>query len=528
VSVQSANWGALPHFWGTYGVGRYGLYIQEENGWGQTLRDHTLDAVQNLGLKSVRMHGLFHDDVGIYQEDETGQVKADFTKSDQIFDFFVDNGIEQIIELAPMPSALASDPSKTVFDWGLGISPPKDYAKWQELVRQFVQHSIDKYGMEVVSKWYFEVWNEPECCSGKFWAGPPGADTTARLNEYFKLYDYSAAGVRAALPNGRVGGPVSSQPLELTQNSMAGQRFLDHIKSGENYATPGAARVLDLFTYHSWSFVDGAVNGYFQGLELLDSNGFNTIPIAITEFGPTWKFGNYDEPQEMSQGAAFVAQTYGDISRRAAQESKRFPAAYAWWVISDIFDEEEAVLRPEEPFIGCMGLISREGIHKPAYNTYKFLAQMGETQMVLNVEGLGDVGGLAARDESGGVQVLIYNGQNPGKGPADDTYYEVSGPQNIAVSLSGLNPETAYDITEYRVDETHGNAYAVWEGQGRPTMAEMEQEGTQWQALRDNMDSTGTSLGSALCGDTFKKTFSLSSPGVLFLKLTPAVAQPAP
>jgi xylan 1,4-beta-xylosidase len=530
VTVESAtSWGDLPHFWNTYGVGRMGLYLQEDREWGKLLREHTVDAVQNLGLKSLRMHGLFHDDMGIYSEDAEGNPIYDFTKSDDVFDFFDQNGIEQIVELAPMPSALASDPTKTVFDWKMGISPPKDYAKWQELVREFVKHSVDRYGVEKVSKWYFEVWNEPECCNGKFWTGPAGtpatsAGTPARLTEYFKLYDYTAAGVRAALPNGRMGGPVSSQAQELTKNSMAGKLFLDHVMTGTNAALPGQPPVLDFFSFHTWSFVSGAVDGYFEGLDLLDSYGLNNMPIAITEFGPTWEFGLTDEPQEMTQGSTFVAQVYSDVSRRVVQEGRRFPIAHAWWVLSDVFDEGK--YREEDPFIGCMGLTSREGIHKPAYNVYKFLGQMGDRQLAFTAEGQGDVGGMAARDTSGGIQVLLYHGSDPGLGPGsvERKYYTVVGAQDIAVSIDGLDPDVAYDVTEYRVDATTGNAYDIWLTKGRPAMSAMT-EG-DWKDLRDNMDAKPVAAGQALCGESFKKTYSLSSPGVVFLTLKPAVKQP--
>ena len=509
VTVDAATpWGALPHFWNTYGIGRLGLFLQEDRGWGQTLKDHVVDGVQNLGLTSIRAHGMFHDDIGMYRE-EDGVPVYDFTRSDEIFDFLVGEGVEPIVELADMPSALASDPSQVVFDWDMGISPPKDFTLWQELVFQFVQHSVERYGEEVVNEWYFEVWNEPECCSGKFWKGT--------LDQYFELYDHSVEGVRRALPTGRVGGPVASQPLELIDNSEVGIKFLDHVTT-DNYVHPGMPGELDFFAYHSWSFIEGAVGGYFQGLDLLDSYGFDEVNITVTEFGPTWEFNLYDEPAEMHQGAAFVAQIYSNIAQRCAKENRRFPATYAWWVLSDIFDEQEQ--REDDPFIGCMGLTSRENIRKPAYNAYKFLAQMGDEQMPLEVTGPGGgVGGMAARAADGGVQILLYNGQNPGKGSADDTYYEVAAAQPIDITVSGLDAASPYDVTAYRVDESHGNAYATWEAQGRPAMSTMTEE--NWQALRDTMDSPAEPLPSH-SGETFAGSFELSSPGVLFVTLHPA------
>ena len=486
----------------------------------------------NLGLTSIRAHGLFHDDIGIYSEDASGNPVYNFTRSDEIFDFLTDLNIAPIVELASMPADLAADPSQTVFDWKMIVSPPKDYDKWGALVQAFVAHSVERYGAATVSNWYFEVWNEPECCNGKFWKGGPEG--------YMNLYDKAAAGVRAALPTGRVGGPVTSQPVELEGEDRqwergAGVQFLDHIQTA---GTP-----LDFFSFHTWSFIKGAVDGYFQGLDLLDRYGHNNIQIAVTEFGPTWEFGLRGvplstgvagdpgepawEPQEMDQGATFVAQVYSNIAQRCVKEGKRFPITYAWWTLSDVFDEgyedQADYVLEENPFIGAMGLVNREGIHKPAYNAYKFLAQMGDELLSLDVTGEGDVGGMAARDRSGGVQVLLYNGQDPGDGYQNDKYYSSAEAQEIGVTVAGLDPEMAYDITAYRIDESHGNSFAAWDTLGRPTMANMTAD--NWTALRAGMDSAPEPLGEALCGSTYSHKFTLGSPGVLLLTILPAVAE---
>ncbi|HTQ05261.1 MAG TPA: hypothetical protein VMI54_15465 [Polyangiaceae bacterium] len=501
--------GDLPHFWDIFGTGELPLFLRTDNNWGQILKDHVTDGVMNLGVKSLRQHGLFHDDIGIYHEDSNGNPVYDFSKSDQIFDFFVGLGIEPIVELAPMPHDLAADPTKTVFDWNMIVSVPKDYVKWQNLVTEFVQHSIMRYGQDTVNSWYFEVWNEPECCSNKFWSGT--------IDDYFKLYDYTAAGVRAALPTGRVGGPVSSQPVELTSNTMVGEKFLQHVTT-DNYVTPGQPGVLDFFSYHAWTFLSASVDGYFTGLDLLDSFNLQNLNIAITEYGPTYEFNLTDEPQEMDQGAAFAVQTYADIVQRCTKDNRRLPIAYSWWVISDIFDE--TMYRENDPFIGCMGLTTRQNIHKPVYNAYKFLTALGDKQIALDVTGQAGVGGMATRGEDGSVSFILYNGQNPGPGPKTETYYQNADAISIGVTLSGLDPTFPYDVTAYHVDHTAGNAYTVWQNQGRPDMTTMTDD--DWSALRAAMDSPAEPLGKAQCGSTYSHTFQLSSPGVLFVKLSPA------
>lgn len=540
VTAGGSSLGALPHFWTTYGLGRMGLYLDDSlladehkpqnklnadgEKWSDVFRAQTVEAIETLELRRVRGHGLFHDDIGIYNEDESGTPVYNFERSDDIFDFLVENDISPIIELASMPSALAANPERTVFDWKMIVSVPKDYAKWQGLVQAFVQHSVDRYGADVVQDWFFEVWNEPECCNGKFWKQENGSAGT--LEQYFQLYDASVAGVHAVLPNALVGGPVTSQPQLLGQ---AGAPFLDHIRSTDQH--------LGFFAYHSWSFLEGSIQGYFDGVQLLGDE-FKDVPITITEFGPTWEFGLRGvgeepewEPAETVQGAAFVAQTYSDISRRCAAEGVRFPSTYAWWTLSDVFDEgfedsEDYVLE-QNPFIGAMGLYGREGVKKPAYNAYSFLARLGDEQQAFTVEGEGDVNGMAARDTSdGGMQVLIYNGQDPGAGSTTDIYYAETAAQDIGITVNGLNPDMAYDVTVYRVDETHGNAWGIWDSQGRPTMSSMTDE--NWTALRAGMESAPESVATAVCGSTFSQSFALSSPGALLLTIEPALPPPTP
>lgn len=59
-----------------------------------------------------------------------------------------------------MPEALASDPSQTIFHYKGGISPPSSYTKWANLVTALVAGVVDRYGLEEVKQWGFEVWNE--------------------------------------------------------------------------------------------------------------------------------------------------------------------------------------------------------------------------------------------------------------------------------------------------------------------------------------------------------------------------------
>ena len=170
----------FPHYWERmFGSGRAIV----------TLRDsyrRDLRAVKNAtGFEYVRFHAIFHDELGLYDEDAEGKPVYNFSYVDQIYDGLLENGVRPFVELSFMPKKLAAAQVLQSFWYQPNVSPPKDWNKWKDLVSHFAQHLVDRYGIEEVSQWYFEVWNEPNL---DFWAGKPAEDT------YYQLYDVTAAG----------------------------------------------------------------------------------------------------------------------------------------------------------------------------------------------------------------------------------------------------------------------------------------------------------------------------------------------
>ena len=113
-----------------------------------------------LGFKYIRMHGLLHDDMGVYFEDKAGNPVYNFQYIDVLYDFLLSVGIKPFVELSFMPQALASG-EKTVFWWKANVTPPKSYEKWARLIEALTNHFTERYGKDEVKTWYFEVWNEP-------------------------------------------------------------------------------------------------------------------------------------------------------------------------------------------------------------------------------------------------------------------------------------------------------------------------------------------------------------------------------
>ncbi|MCX7985471.1 MAG: glycoside hydrolase, partial [Bacteroidales bacterium] len=100
---------------------------------------------QECDFKYIRMHGLLCDDMGVYKEDRNGNPQYNFQYIDVLFDFLLSIGMKPFVELGFMPSALASG-DRTIFWWKGNVTPPKDYQRWEELIRRLVQHFTDRYG----------------------------------------------------------------------------------------------------------------------------------------------------------------------------------------------------------------------------------------------------------------------------------------------------------------------------------------------------------------------------------------------
>ena len=205
----------------------------------------------------VRTHNLLTTGDGVaalkwgstnaYVEDAAGHPIYNWVIVDKILDTYLHAGVKPFIEIGFMPKALSTHPEPYQHEFPKGdvftgwTYPPSNFDKWGELVYRWVEHCVEKYGRTETQSWDWEVWNEPDI---GYWHGTP--------EEYNKLYDYTVAAVRRALPNARVGGPASTGPSGKKAAAFLKQ-FLEHCSSG----VP-----LDFITFHAKGhpeIVDGHV-----------------------------------------------------------------------------------------------------------------------------------------------------------------------------------------------------------------------------------------------------------------------------
>jgi xylan 1,4-beta-xylosidase len=498
VNIQvdaGTNIGTLPHNWTYIGYDEINYTYTPE---GQML----LAKFGALNDKPyyVRAHHLFCTGNGhgfykwgstnAYLEDENGNPVYDWTFVDLTFDTLLKHNCKPFVELGFMPQDLADpehyDISKE--NWtmqnyrGYGwAAPPKSYQKWYELVFQLVRHCLERYGEDEIRTWYWELWNEPDL--GYYWNGS--------VEEFLKLYDYTAAAVKAAFPDARVGGPGTTNPSMERLSGQLLDAFLNHCVNGTNYYTGEIGTPLDFTSFH----VKGG--GYRAdpkhrpqrppsvkrirhdvqvGYEIISKyRNLNQLECILSEIDPDgWAAGGAWDNVNLNfrntpYYASFVVAAFDKVTEYA--QANQWDLRLLSWAFMFV---------GERCFEGTR-TFSTQGIDKAVMNLFRMYAQMGNNAISFvssaekdpmtysddnGFDADSDVSGFATVTDNS-LAVLIYHHH-------DD--WGMIGDTDINLEIDNL-PFAASEVTvtHYRIDDAHSNAYVEWQKQGQPMYPDAEQ-----------------------------------------------------
>jgi xylan 1,4-beta-xylosidase len=437
------------HFWEqTFGSGRAILSLRD------SYREDLRTVKQATNFRSIRFHGILNDEVGLYDPDRktknpglAAQAADDasiynFSYVDQIYDGLLAIGVRPYVELSFMPRKMASDSAALhAFWYKPNVSPPKDYALWDAMIRGFTQHLVERYGLDEVATWKFEVWNEPNI---DFWVGNPKQPT------YFELYDHTARAVKAVSPRLQVGGPSTAQAAWVAP-------FLAHTKasnvpvdfvSTHVYANDTADNVLGTSEdVPRDKMVWRAVQMVHQQIA---RSAYPTIPLIFSEYNASYA----NEPNVTD--STFMGPWLANTIRLCDGLTQSMD----YWAFSDVF-EEQGVVRT--PFYGGFGLVAADHIPKPALNIFRILHKLGERRIALTSESA-----LATETPAGGLAIALWNYAAPiGTGAS---YTLPSGaadpPKSFDLELKSVAPGALVEV--WRVDDDHGNVLKAFDAMGRP------------------------------------------------------------
>ena len=413
----------FPHFWEEmFGSGRAILTLRE------SYRNDLREVKKVTEFRYVRFHAILHDEVGVYDEDEQGHPVYNFSYVDQIYDGLLANGVRPFVEISFMPKKLAARLDFHAFWYKPIVSPPKDYEKWDALMRAFAQHLIDRYGIDEVAEWYFEVWNEPNI---DFWTGYPKMET------YFELYDHTARALKSVSPRLRVGGPATAAAHwvdAFLQHTSEEKVPVDFIPS-HGYADD---TVEDLFGKHEDIPMDRRVCLAIKRVhDQIAASPHPNLPLMWTEWNVPGANGARDTHYVGPAVADDIRQCDGLVDMMS------------FWTFSDVFEEDGP---KREPFNGGFGLIAMGGIKKSSYSAFALLHKLGQERIAQDAPHV-----LVTRAADGTIVVVAWNLVDPG---------QQGGPSNIEFEVSRVPSDAPLEIR--RVDAEHGNTLAAYRKMGSP------------------------------------------------------------
>lgn len=473
----------LRHVWNAcVGAGRANEALRAD--W----QRHFREAVEVLGARYVRFHGLFHDDMFVYRASDGGgfgppttlaEPVHTFAYVDKVFDAILDTGARPFVELGFMPRELATQ-TETLFWWKAHCSPPQDMDAWVALVTATVEHWIERYGINEVRTWPFEVWNEPNLVP-HFWTGT--------RTEYFELYAATATALKAIDPDLMVGGPSSSvfvpdarydgeyhdksfesataeapDPQALPWRPVWIREFITYCAERSlpvdflsthlyptdyAYDTQGVGRTISRDR-------DATRNDLVMMREIIAESPYPDAKLHITEWSTSPS--SRDHMHDTVYAATYIVRAY--------LQSHQLADSISYWTFTDVFEEGGGGIGP---FHGGFGFVNEQGIHKPTFHAMAMLNRLGD-RLVLQTDH-----GVITRASDTAMAALFFNYpdsmESRSVGSADnhaDTHrLSNEGPaRRITHSVAGLTPGDVYTVEI--LDQDHGNVAEAWHRLGQP------------------------------------------------------------
>jgi xylan 1,4-beta-xylosidase len=420
-----------------------------------------------------------------YTEDANGNPVYDWKISDSIFDTYLQRGMKPLAEIGFMPEALSAQPESDSFQitpdkqkvyhytgWNY---PPKSYEKFAELVYQWVNHCVQRYGKKEVESWYWEVWNEPDIF---YWKGTK--------EEYMKLYDYTANAAKRALPTIRIGGPETTNPGSENAGNFL-KAFLQHVVDGTNYATGKKGSPIDFITFHAkgqpevindtvWMNMGIQLKHIDKGFQIVSSfPTLKNLPVIIGESDPEGCaacpadiYPNNDY-RNSTLYSSYTAASFACEYDLAKNRNINLTGAVTW-----AFEFEN------QPWFRGFRDLATNGVDKPVLNVFRMFGLMEGNKVPISSNSVHnyislrdssvrgkepDVNGLAAADDhSASVMVWNYHDKNDLNVPSTP----------VTLSVKDI-PAQKILLLHYRIDQEHSNSYTAWKKMGAPQNPTAEQ-----------------------------------------------------
>lgn len=455
-------------------------------------------AHDSCGFQYVRMHGLFNDDMFVCFEKPNGTIVYNWQYIDDLYDHMLALGVRPFVELSFFPKCIAAKNSMLDMWYRANVSVDStSFTKWHNLIEAFAKHLIERYGIDEVSNWYFEVWNEPNLTgTGGFFHGTK--------SDYFRLYKESATALKAVSPRLRVGGPATSNFIadhrhdgeildnrksvfysqdKINKQQWKGIWIEEFLKYCEKENLP-----VDFISTHAYP-TDYAldpdtkrgrdairyVNSLHDDLtwlrETIKGSHYPNAEIHITEWSTSPN--SRDIMHDLLPPAAYIMKVNLDCLGMAN--------SLMYWTFTDIFEEKGG---GETIFHGGFGMINFQGILKPTYHAYRMLNSLGDEKIFYKEPVF-----VSRSSKTGKIVAVAYNYpkeyfDNVPSAKNAGNYMQASS-KGLDVTFTHLKPNAKFVIET--LDNEHGNVYRGYEAMGKPRNPTRQQVETLKEVSRQTL-----------------------------------------
>lgn len=412
------------------------------------IQEQVLMLCKSLGFSNLRIWGLFSEENSI---DKNSQSNFNFTKLNQIFDFFYNNNLIPFIDLGFQAEAIYGGLDITIRYRETDIEFT-ELSQYQKLLTHFLKNAINRYGMDYVRQWKFELWKDPRLPF-------EDADVT-----FFRVFDVAYEAIKKVLPESIIGGcglPILGSVADFEKT----------LKIWEGRNIQPDFYTVALFPYHA--VADGR-------LELSQDEDYLTRSISRLKAS----LHSFD----MEDKRLYINGWNLSRSSRNSINDSCYKAAYivrntirclgnvdgiAYNGTTDLQNEH---FDTTGVLSGGLGLLTKDGIKKPAFYAYQFLNRLG-SRMLAQGEN------YVATQDHDDIIVLCHNCVQPGLDyylhhkdnvkPAEVALLFEDKNLNLVFSIT-LPEERSYLVKKYRLNRQAGSVLDIWLQTGMSETADKE------------------------------------------------------
>ncbi|KAJ8005777.1 hypothetical protein DPEC_G00121410 [Dallia pectoralis] len=458
--------GIVKHFWRSTGfcpplphtqADQYDLSRDQE------LNMAYIGSVPHSGIQQVRIHWLMEL---ISAHFDKGEPRYNFTKLDQLIDLLWINGLRPGFELMG-----------SVNNYFANFEDKRQVFEWKNLVYLTARRYIEKYGLERVSQWNFETWNEPN--------NHDFDNVTVSIQGFLNYYDACSEGLQAASSALQFGGPGDS--CHTPPHSPYCWAVLLHCYNGTNFFTGETGVRLDYIALHkkgggrSLAIMEQEIETMREIQERFPR--FQTLPVYNDEADP---LVGWSTPQTWRADVTYAAMVVKVIS----QHQNLLLSGQNNTINYTLLSNDNAFLSYHPHQFTQRTLTARfqmndtqpphiQLLRKPILTVMGLLALLGERQVLADVVMFGGddnntVGVLASTydpvmswtSDCWQATVLIYNSHDNCTSPVAD---------QVNVSLIGFAWPPGLVYMTFYLDNNVTNPYQLWKNMGSPDYPSAEQ-----------------------------------------------------